>query len=297
MNFGSRFHDFFGQVCLASGKSKHLAAICNLSPRRFIPQVVNLRTPMLLAGLCAGILHGQTAAPPQAGAPGNGSSTRAGAAPTRATGQSPTAPGLTGTTPSYQPLGNANAAGNGNTVANGDNSTAANGNSGNSSGGGNAQGGNNQPPAPAATGNVQVTGRPAQTSNVTADRPLLPIVGPGNGLGIRSGTPIRVKLRVAVDSGHARNGDMIDGTLATSIAGLPVGTPVRLTVVQAVSAGRLTSYGELSLQVVSIADRRVLSDTITAQGKEGPKDLPDAAPARGTEAIFTPDQPISLPAS
>ena len=67
--------------------------------------------------------------------------------------------------------------------------------------------------------------------------------------------------------------------------------------VAATGAGQLFSYGVLSLQVVSIADRRILSDTISAQGNEGTKELPDAAPARGTEAIFTPDQPISLPAA
>ncbi len=144
---------------------------------------------------------------------------------------------------------------------------------------------------------MQVTGFPAANATGTVDRPLLPIASTGNGLGIPSGAPIVVRLRSAVDSGHAHNGDMVDGTLAAPIGNLPAGTPVRLTVVQAAPAGRISSYGQLSLQVVSIADRRVLSNTVTALGKEGAKELPDAAPARGTEAVFTPDQPISLPAA
>ncbi len=154
-----------------------------------------------------------------------------------------------------------------------------------------------QPPAPAANARVEVTGRPSANRSGTVDRPLLPIVSGGNGFGIRSGTPILVKLRAPLDSGHARNGDMVNATLAEPLNNLPAGTPVRLTVVQSVPAGQLFSYGELSIQVVSIADRRVLSDTITAQGKEGAKELPDAAPARGTEAIFTPGQAITLPAA
>ena len=254
---------------------------------------------MLLAGLFAVALHGQATTPPQTTAPGAANSSTSGSAPTRATGQPPTAPGLTGTSPAYQPLASANGnssdtSPNGNTGG-GANPAASNG-SGNSAGGANA-GNTSQPPAPAATAKVQVTGRESANRNGTVDHPLLPIVSAGNGLGIRSGTPILVKLRASVDSGRARNGDMIDGTLAAPVGSMPTGTPVRLTVVQAAAAGRLTSYGELSIQVVSIADRRVLSDTITAQGKEGPKELPDAAPARGTEAIFTPDQPISLPAA
>ena len=58
----------------------------------------------------------------------------------------------------------------------------------------------------------------------------------------------------------------------------------------------MSSNGELSLQVVSVNGERVISDVITAEGKEGAKILPDDAPGLGTEAIFTPDQPLTLPA-
>lgn len=206
--------------------------------------------------------------------------------------------------PSASPATNGNAGGaapsraNGQTSPSGSTTTRTPRARGGRGAGGGTNGANSsQQPAPADNSKVEVTGRTAANRTGTADRPLLPIPTLGNALGIHSGTPILVTLRQAVDSGHARNGDMLDGTLASPLAGLPAGTPVRLTVVSASRAGQLTSYGELSLQVVSIADKGVLSDIVTAQGKEGAKELPDAAPARGTEAIFTADQPISLPAA
>ena len=116
-------------------------------------------------------------------------------------------------------------------------------------------------------------------------------------LGIRSGTPIRVRLRQPADSGHARNGDLLDAVLAEPVGGLPAGTPVQLTVVLSLRAGTINSYGELSIQVVSIANHRVLSEIVTALGKEGKKELADAAPSLGTDAGFTADQVITLNAS
>lgn len=152
-------------------------------------------------------------------------------------------------------------------------------------------------PAPASTGRIEIKGQTGKNPEPTADRPLLPVASLGNALGIRSGTPIRVRLQADADSGHARNGDMLNATLAEPLAGLPVGTPVGVTVVQAARAGQLLSFGELSLQVVSIGKSGVLSDTITAFGKEGPKELPDAAPARGTEAIFPAANFLEFPAA
>ena len=72
---------------------------------------------------------------------------------------------------------------------------------------------------------------------------------------------------------------------------------MELTVVAVAAAGQMSSQGELSLQVISIDGQSVLSDVITAEGKEGQKLLPDDAPSRGTEAVFTPDQPLTLPAA
>lgn len=237
---------------------------------------------MLLAGLiAAATLHGQTSQPAAASAIGTVPTT---AAATTVSGTTTAAPAAVGS-PGQSGSNGTRRSGRGRSARN--SSGNSNGNTANKS----------QPPAPAANGDVQVTGFPAANASGTADRPLLPIASTGNGLGIPSGTPIVVRLRTAVDSGHAHNGDMLDGTLDAAVGNLPAGTPVKLTVVQAAPAGRISSYGQLSLQVVSIADRRVLSNTVTAIGKEGAKELPDAAPARGTEAVFTPDQPISLPAA
>ena len=104
-----------------------------------------------------------------------------------------------------------------------------------------------------------------------------------------------VKLLQPVDSGHAKNGDMLRGVLAAPLGGIQAGAPVQLTVVASAAAGQMTSYGELSLQVVSINGQMVLSDVVTAEGKEGKTILADDAPARGTEAVFPSDQPITLP--
>ncbi len=126
---------------------------------------------------------------------------------------------------------------------------------------------------------------------------MLPMAAVGNALGIPSGTPIQVQLQQRADSGHVRNGDMLRGTLSAPLAGLAKGTPVQLTVVQASRAGALTSAGELSLQVTRIGNYDVLSVIVTALGKEGKKEIADAAPAPGTEAEFPADQDLSFPAA
>lgn len=153
-------------------------------------------------------------------------------------------------------------------------------------------------PAPLANADVTVTGRNSGSANTQGgDSPTLPGMPIlRNPFGITKGTPIQVRLLQPVDSGRAKNGDTIQGVLAAPAGSAPAGTPVELTVVAVASAGQISSNGELSLQVVSIGGQMVLSDVITAEGKEGAKLLPDDAPALGTEAIFTPDQPITLPA-
>lgn len=118
-----------------------------------------------------------------------------------------------------------------------------------------------------------------------------------NAMGIATGTPISVRLEQSIDSGHAHNGDTVRGVLAAALGKVPSGAPVTLTVVASAAAGQIGSNGTLSLQVVSINGEQVLSQVITAEGKEGQKTLPDDAPARGTEAVFTPDQPITIPAA
>jgi hypothetical protein len=152
--------------------------------------------------------------------------------------------------------------------------------------------------APAATADITLTGKGDHTGtgdgteSSTLAVPQIP-----NAFGVARGTVLRVRLKQPIDSGHAKNGDMIDGVLTAPAGSAPAGSPVKLTVVAAAAAGRMTSAGELSLQVVSINGQTVLSNVITAQGEEGKTILPDDAPARGTEAIFTPDKPIELPAA
>lgn len=167
-------------------------------------------------------------------------------------------------------------------------------------GGGQAQA---RPPAPAANSSVGVLGdsngdglldRNSRGGD-SAALPGIPMLH--NALGIAAGTPISVRLQQVVESGHARNGDTVHAVLAQAVGKLPTGSPVSLTVVAAAPAGQLSSSGTLSLQVVSINGEQVLSQVITAEGKEGQKTLADDAPARGTEAVFTPDQPITLPAA
>ena len=150
--------------------------------------------------------------------------------------------------------------------------------------------------APDATATVSVNGdrdstSPGLQSGVLAGTPL-----PRNAYGIARGTPIHVRLQQPVDSGHAKNGQMLGGVLTAPAGSAPAGTPVQLTIVSVVAAGQMKSNGELSVQVVSINGQDVISDVITAEGQEGPKLLPDAAPGRGTEAVLTPDQPLTLPA-
>ncbi len=150
-------------------------------------------------------------------------------------------------------------------------------------------------PAPAATADVVVTG--VNDGSKRTEAAVLPgVTLMHNALGIAKGTPIHIRLRQPVDSGHAKNGDTVYGVLTAPVGGVPAGAPVQLTVVAVAAAGQMFSNGELSLQVVSVNGERVLSDVITAEGKEGAKIMPDDAPGRGTEAIFTPDQPLTLPA-
>ena len=66
---------------------------------------------------------------------------------------------------------------------------------------------------------------------------------------------------------------------------LPAGSAVKLTVVSVAPAGKIESMGEVTLQIVAVGGVATLSDAQTFEGKEGHKDLPDSAPAKGTEAV------------
>ncbi len=150
-------------------------------------------------------------------------------------------------------------------------------------------------PAPLGNSKIEIIGDPQHPGKPSDDKPMLPIASVPNPLGLRSGTPICIQLASTADSGHLRNGDTVKAILQQPLAGLAKGTPVILTVVQAARAGSLVSYGELSLQVTQIGAHEVLSDIVTALGKEGKKDIADAAPATGTEAEFPAGQDFTFP--
>lgn len=103
------------------------------------------------------------------------------------------------------------------------------------------------------------------------------------------GTPIKVQILDQISSKGAKNGQKVRGFLAenTTVEGrtLPAGTEVTATVVATAKAGQLQSAGELSLQVEKAGGKELLSDVTVVMGQEGKKDLPDSAPAPGTEAV------------
>lgn len=132
-------------------------------------------------------------------------------------------------------------------------------------------------PAPAAP----VTDAAAEASPVSAPRRSAVWIAPH--------TPIEVKLGRSIDSGRLKNGDTVPGTLANSVAlsphgALDAGTPVQLTVIETLPAGRIYAAGEFSLQIQRIGSLTVYTNTLTYRGKPGPKDLPDSAPQVGTDA-------------
>lgn len=103
------------------------------------------------------------------------------------------------------------------------------------------------------------------------------------------GTVLQLRLNRPIDSLHQRNGETVRGALSTAVQTaegktLGKGTPVLLTIISAAPAGRMASYGVLTLQVFRVAGVGVFSNVLDFDGQEGHKDLPDSAPAKGTEA-------------
>jgi len=111
----------------------------------------------------------------------------------------------------------------------------------------------------------------------------------GPGISIAPHTAIEVKLGRSIDSGHLKNGETIAATLAKPLALSPkgtlaAGTSAQLTVVETLPAGRIFAAGEFSLQLEKVGSVKVYTDTLTYRGQPGHKDLPDSAPAVGTDA-------------
>ena len=112
---------------------------------------------------------------------------------------------------------------------------------------------------------MEIIGDPQRPGKPSDDRPMLPIVTVPNALGLRSGTPIQIRLATTADSGHLVNGNTVSATLSAPLAGLPAGTPVTLTVIMAARAGAM--------------------------------DIADAAPATVTESEFPAEQDFTFPAA
>ena len=104
------------------------------------------------------------------------------------------------------------------------------------------------------------------------------------GPAVATKTAIPVKLDEAIDSGRLENGQTVLGSLTTPVGKLPIGTPVALTVVATMPAGKVNAVGEFSLQAVRVGKSEVFTDTLTFRGVPGHKDVADAAPAIGTDA-------------
>jgi hypothetical protein len=113
--------------------------------------------------------------------------------------------------------------------------------------------------------------------------------GNGHGVSVAPHTEIEVKLGRSIDSGHLKNGDTVAATLTRPVALSPSGTlnagaAVELTVVETLPAGRIYASGEFSLQLERVGSVGVYTNTLTYRGEPGHKDLPDSAPAVGTDA-------------
>lgn len=134
---------------------------------------------------------------------------------------------------------------------------------------------------------VQATSRAAATDSAQQASPI-PSAS-GRGASIVPHTEIAVKLGRSIDSGRLKNGEMVAGTLARPVALSPngtlgAGTAAELTVVETLPAGRIYAAGEFSLQLERVGSVPVYTDTLTYRGQPGHKDLPDSAPAVGTDA-------------
>ena len=135
------------------------------------------------------------------------------------------------------------------------------------------------PTTPAAK--APATDSSAQASPVGAGkRQTGPVLAPH--------TAVPVTLDEGIDSGHLKNGQTVHGRLSSDVPArngtLRSGTPVQLSVIGTVPAGRLNAVGEMSLQLEQIGKVPVNTEVLTFRGKPGHKDLPDSAPALGTNA-------------
>lgn len=142
-------------------------------------------------------------------------------------------------------------------------------------------------PAPAA----KPVDSSSQASPISLGHAVAPSVAPH--------TAIPIRLATAIDSGHLKNGQTLHATLTSPVTLSPrgilaAGTPAELTVVETLPAGRLYAAGEFSLQLLQVGRISVYTNTLTFRGKPGHKDLPDSAPAVGTDAGLPAGAPLTF---
>lgn len=134
---------------------------------------------------------------------------------------------------------------------------------------------------------IQPTPHAPVTDSAEQASPIRSNNGPA--VSIAPHTEISLKLGKSIDSGHLKNGETVAATLSKSVAlstkgTLDAGTSAELTVVETLPAGRIYAAGEFSLQLERVGSVAVYTDTLTYRGQAGHKDLPDSAPAVGTDA-------------
>jgi len=149
-----------------------------------------------------------------------------------------------------------------------------------------------KPEAPVTDSSAQASPiQPAPRAPVTDSAQQASPIPSGNGHGVTIAphTEIHLRLGRSIDSGHLKNGDLVGATLTKPVAlspkgSLEAGTAAEVTVVETLPAGRLYAAGEFSLQLQKVGSVAVYTDTLTYRGQAGHKDLPDSAPAVGTDA-------------
>jgi len=93
---------------------------------------------------------------------------------------------------------------------------------------------------------------------------------------IPAGTKITIRTESQVNSGSARTGQVVSGTLARDIVAngktvVKAPAPVKIKVTSAKSSGRLHAPGELTLRLVSVDGTPVSTSAFRAKGKSHTK--------------------------
>ena len=144
----------------------------------------------------------------------------------------------------------------------------------------------------------RVTGQPVNDAASQAS-PVTAALYRGLGVHLAPHTPIPIQLAENIDSGFLKQGQDVKAHLSAPVSvyggpTLPAGTPVQLSVIASVPAGRMMAQGEFSLQVLRIGNINVYTDTLVFDGKPGHQDLPDSAPELGTDAGLPSGAPLTF---